>query len=342
MAEITRFPLLRHLRAEQSSHVLVFRSGRLRQSGRGLSVWFFPLSTTLAEIPMDDRELSFLFHGRSADYQDVTVQGVITYRVVDPETLAQRVDFGLDLVRGVHLKQPFEKIGLLLTQLSQQFVWAYLAQTPIRTILADGHRVIRERISAALGAEEGLAGLGLGLEIVSVRVSSLAPTPDLEKALEMPMREKIQQEADEASFARRALAVEKERAIQENALQNQIELARREEQLISQKGQNERRRVSEEAEAKGLAAEAEAHCARIQTAAKAEGLQLLAKVEVEGERARMDIYRDLPSSVLVGLAAQELAKKLRRIDHVNLSPDLLAPLLGNLLEAGTARLSQPS
>lgn len=340
MAEITRFPLLRHLRAEQSSHVLTFRGGRLRHSGRGLSVWFFPLSTTIAEIPMDDRELSFLFHGRSADYQDVTVQGVITYRVVEPEALAGRVDFGLDLVRGVHLKQPFEKIGLLLTQLSQQFVWAYLAQTPIRTILADGYRVIREQIAAALGAEEGLAGLGL--EIVSVRVSSLAPTADLEKALEMPMRERIQQEADEASFARRALAVEKERAIQENALQNQIELARREEQLIAQQGQNERRRVGEEAEAKALAAEAEARCARIQMAAKAEGVQLLARAEVEGERARMDIYKELPSSVMLGLAAQELARKLQRIDHVNLTPELLAPLLGNLIEAGTARLGRSS
>jgi regulator of protease activity HflC (stomatin/prohibitin superfamily) len=340
MAEITSFVVLRHLRAEQSSHVITFRGGRLRRTGRGISLWFFPLSTTIAEIPVDDRELSFIFHGRSADFQDVAVQGVITYRVANASTLAQRVDFGIDLQRGVHLKQPFEKIGLLLTQLSQQFVWTYLAQTPIRDILADGYRVIREQIATGLHADEGLSGLGL--EIVSVRVSSLAPTSDLEKALEMPMREKIQQEADEATFARRALAVEKERAIQENALQNQIELSRREEQLIAQQGQNERRRVGEEAEAKGMAAEAEARRARIESSAKADGIRAIASAEVEGERARMEIYKELPSSVLVGLAAQELAKKLQRIDHINITPELLAPLLGNLIEAGTARLGKRS
>ena len=79
---------------------------------------------------------------------------------------------------------------------------------------------------------------------MSVRVSSIKPTADLEKALETKTREKIQQEADEAMFERRALAVQKERAIAENELQNQIELSIREEQLIKQQGQNEKHRIS--------------------------------------------------------------------------------------------------
>lgn len=46
---------------------------------------------------MDDRELPFLFHGKSTDFQDVTAQGVITFRVVDPVALAERLDFSIDL-----------------------------------------------------------------------------------------------------------------------------------------------------------------------------------------------------------------------------------------------------
>ena len=44
------------------------------------------------------------------------------------------------------------------------------------------------------------------VKIVSVRVSSVAPTPELEKALEAPTREHIQQVSDEAAFSRRAMA----------------------------------------------------------------------------------------------------------------------------------------
>lgn len=55
---------------------------------------------------------------------------------------------------------------------------------------------------------------------------------DVEKALGTPAREQLQQDADRATYERRALAVECERAIAENELQNKIELARRRSSLL--------------------------------------------------------------------------------------------------------------
>ena len=106
---------------------------------------------------------------------------------------------------------------------------------------------LRERIEAGLTADERLAAIGIA--VVAVRVGPIRPEPDLEKALGTPAREIVQQEADRATFERRALAVESERAIAENELHNQIELAKREEQLIAQRGQNEQRRVEDAAAA---------------------------------------------------------------------------------------------
>lgn len=336
MAEIRNFGFVRHLRSEPTSHILKYRRGALHRGGRGLAFWFLPMSASIAEIPVDDRELPFLFHGRSADFQDVTAQGVITYRVADPVRISERVDFTLDLGSGAYTKQPLEKIALLLTQLAQQFALAYVTQTPIRRLLTDGYAEIRARIAEGLAIDEGLATMGV--EIVTTRVAAVQPTADLEKALEMPMREKIQQEADQATFERRALAVEKERAIQENELKNRIELARREEELIHQAGQNERRRTEEQAAAKKLEATAAAERARIAADAEAGSIRAVEGARLEGERGRMEVYRDLPPSVMMGLAAQELAGKLQRIDHLNLSPEMLGPMLVDLMRAGTNRL----
>jgi regulator of protease activity HflC (stomatin/prohibitin superfamily) len=336
MAEIRNFGIVRHVRAEPSSHVIQHRKGRVHRSGRGVASWFLPLSTALAEVPVDDRELSFLFHGRSSDFQDVTTQGIITYRVALPETTAERIDFSIDLRTGVHLKQPLEKLASFLTEQAQQFAWAYVVRTPVRELLVSGQAKVRQDIIAGFEQERELEVLGL--EIVSVRVSSIKPTADLEKALETKTREKIQQEADEAMFERRALAVEKERAIAENELQNRIELAIREEQLIAQQGQNERRRITEGAEAKKIAAQAEAERTQIQSAAKAAGIRLVEGARVESERERMDIYRQLPAAVTLGLAARELAGKLQKIEHLNVSPDLLGPTLLNLMNLGAKRL----
>jgi regulator of protease activity HflC (stomatin/prohibitin superfamily) len=338
MAEIRAYPVLRHLRADPSFHILRFRRGKPVASGRGLAFWFRPLSTSVAEIPMDDRELPFLFHGRTQDFQDATVQGVITFRVIDPEKVAERVDFAVDLRTGDLLKQPLEKLAGLLTELAQQFALGYLAQTPLRHVLAAGVSEIRELVWEGLRAEAGLQEMGL--EVVAVRVGAVKPVADVEKALQIPVREAIQQEADVATFRRRAEAVEKERAIQENELQNQIELARREANLINQRGENEKKRAADEAEAARIAAEAEAGRTGIAARAQAESIGLVEEAKVKAEQERMAIYRDFPTERLLGLAAQGLAGKLQRIEHLNLTPDLLGSLLTHLVEAGTQRLER--
>lgn len=336
MATITRFFGLRHLRCEPSAHVLQTRRGRTVRSGRGLTFWFWPLVNSLAEVPCDDRDETFLFHARSKDYQDVTAQGVITYRIKDPAVCATRIDFSIDMRTGHHLKKPIDQLSQLLVQSAQQHAWRCIAEAPVRELLAEGVTRLRANIAEGLAADVNLQALGL--EIASVRVSKVAPTAELEKALQAPEHEAIQQTADEAIFQRRALAVEKERAIQENELQNRIELAKREEQLITQQGQNQRKQAKEEAEAERIEAEGQAERKRMGAFAEADAIRTVETVRVDTERTRMDIYRDLPPAAMWGLAAQEFAGKLQKIEHLNVSPELLTPLLANLVEAGTRRL----
>ena len=336
MAEIRRYPWFRHLRSEPSFHVLRHRGGRLVGSGRGLSFFFHPMRTSVAEVPVDDRDLPFLFHGRSQDFQDVTVQGVITYRVVEPEKLADRVDFTLDLRVGHYKKQPLEQIATLLTGLAQEIAARHLVREPVRQLVAAGLERIQESIEAGLRENETLAGMGI--EVLSARVLDGRPTSELEQALQTPTREGLLQKADEASFERRALAVEKERAIAENELENQIELARREEQLIERRGQNERRRAEEEAEARRIEVEAKAQRTRVDSEARAGSIRAVESARVEAEKARMEIYRGLPPTVFYGLAARELASKLETIEHLNVTPDLLGPVLTRLVEAGARHL----
>jgi len=370
MGQIRDFGIVRHLRSEANAFVIQHRNGKLVRSGRGLAFCFWPHASSISEIPVDDREMHIAFHGRSADYQDVTAQGVLTYRVVSPETLATRIDFTIDLASGVLLRQPLEKLALLLSQLVEEHARAWVSATPLLQVLAEGPEQIRVRIEAAFAKEEPLRQLGL--EPVSIRISSVRPTADLEKALEAPTREHLQQQADEAAFARRALAVEKERAIQENELRNQIELARQQEELIAQKGANARRQASEEAESARIATEgkasrsqiegqaeverlraraeaeahqlrtrgeAKAHAARLRGEVSAASFKLSEEVRVASESAHLEAVRGIPPAALFALAAQALAGKLERIEHVNLGDGALPAALTRLIEAGTNRMS---
>jgi regulator of protease activity HflC (stomatin/prohibitin superfamily) len=362
MADIRSYWFVRHLRADSSSHVLVYRNGALVRSGRGLSLWFFPLSTSLAEVPTDDREVALSAFVRSSDFQDLSVQGTLTYRVADASRLAERVDFSIDPQKGMHLRQPLDKLALQIGQLAQQEVAVWASGIPLRDALRQGPAEIRARIAHRLEDPSVLEPLGLA--IASVHVASVMPSNDLERALEAPMRERIQQEADEAAFARRALAVEKERAIAENELQNRIELARREEQLISQEGANSKRKMTEDAESKRITAEGDSARSRLAATTTAETTRAIetAKIEaekarlelqaasvralemarVDAERARMDMAREIPPAVLAALAAKELAGKLQRIEHLHLGGDALGSMLTDLVTAGTRALEAPA
>ena len=96
MADITRFPLARHLRGAPTQHIRHLRRGKLVHDGTGLSFFFRPLTAVLSQVPVDDRELPLLFHARTADFQDLTVQASVTFRVTDPATACQRIDFSID------------------------------------------------------------------------------------------------------------------------------------------------------------------------------------------------------------------------------------------------------
>jgi hypothetical protein len=212
--------------------------------------------------------------------------------------------------------------------MAQQYVLDELVSVELRKILADGVAPLRDRIAKGLGAEPTLTEIGL--EIVAVRVAALAPTGDMEKALQQPTREAIQQKADEATFARRALAVEKERAIGENELQNRIELARREEQLIAQEGANERRRAEEQAAAQAIAGQAADTQERMIAKRKSDAIEQLEAARLEAERQRAAIEQDLGVQILAALALRELAGQLGKIEHLTITPELITPLLGRL------------
>jgi len=332
MADITTYPLVRHLRGTPTLHVRHLRRGRLVHEGTGLAFFFRPLSAVLSEVPVDDRELPLLFHARTADFHDLTVQASVTFRVTDPVTACARVDFSIDPGTGRWRGTPLEQLAGLLAETAQQQVLGLIAASPMQRLLADGIEQIRDRILHGLTGDARLAETGIA--VIGTRVIALRPEPEIEKALQTPARELLQQEADRATYQRRATAVERERAIAENELQNQIELARREEQLVQQRGANARLQAEEAAGASRIEAEAQAVREQRLAEARAEGIRALGEARAAAEAALVAAYRDLPDGQLLGMAARDLATHLPSISSLTITPDLLSQLAATLT-AGT-------
>lgn len=337
MADIRSYVLVRHLRGAPTLHVRHVRHGKLAHDGTGLSFFFRPLSAVLSEVPVDDRELPLVFHARTADFQDLAVQASVTFRVTDPATACARIDFSVDPDTGRWRGTPLEQVAGLLTETAQQQVIGLAAASPMANVLADGIGEIRDRILHGLSTDPRLAETGI--TVIGARVVALRPEPEVEKALRTPAREQIQQDADRATYQRRALAVEQERAIAENELQNQIELARREEQLIARRGANARRQAEEGAAASRIETAAQADREQQLAEARANGTRALGEANAAGEAARISAYRNVPQANLFALAAKDLAANLPQIGSLVLAPDLVTSLLANLASGAAVRSS---
>ena len=151
-----------------------------------------------------------------------------------------------------------------------------------------------------------------------------------------PTREQVQQEADRATFERRAVAVERERAIGENELQTQIELARREEQLVAQRGANARREAEENAAGRrdrGRGGGARAPDAGRGRRRGRRGWP--ARPQAEAEAARVAAYAEASRGGAAGAGRQGAGRQpAPDRQSLVLTPDLLTRALAQLGTAG--------
>ena len=333
MATISKYGPLRHLRAEPNQFVLHFQNGRVKRSGAGLAYWFLPLSAALAEVPVEDIATTFVLNERSRDFQALKVQCTVVYRVADPAVAVSRVNFSIGADTGTWVQRPLDALATLWSQRALPPTRSYLAAATLEAALNRGSDAIREALMKAFREDAEIAAMGLAL--VNVVIDQLAPIADVEKALQTPAREAIQAKADEAIFQRRAQAVEKERAIKENELTTELELERKQELLIKQRGDNALNQVRQSAAAENeksrgdlerlhAIAEAEARRQSIAANASAEAQRVLASARLDETRAQHDIWRDTPQHAASGIVMSRFAEHIKTIGHLNITPDLLA------------------
>lgn len=315
MAQITRRPFRSHLRATATSHVVQLKKGKVKRSGAGLSFWFRPLTASLSEVPIDNRDMSLFFHTRTSDFQDAGVQATVSYRIADPNRASERVDFSISPASGKWMADPLAALGQLVSETGQQHATATLATMTLTEALSAGIGATREAITAGLDADERLRDTGVA--IVGVRVLAIKPEAEMERALQTPTRESVQQAADRATYERRALAVESERAISENELQSKIELATREKDLLAQEGANARTRAGDAAAAQGIADDATAR-----------GERVLGEARAQAAKALVEAYNGADASVLLARAAATAAENIGSVGSITITPDMLSNFLG--------------
>jgi hypothetical protein len=322
---------LRYLKVPPTTHVMQFQRGTVVRQGAGLSFFYFSPNTTLVYVPLGSTDVPFVFNEVTADFQDATIQGELTYRVADPGRLASLLDFSVDPWGRYRGEDP-TKLNDRLIHAAQILARAFTQRHPLRDLLVASDKLI-DQVLAGLRSSEAVAMLGV--EVLGLSILSIKATPEMTKALQAEAREKLLLRADEAVYERRNSAVELERRIKENELNTEIAVEHKRRQVRETKLSAD---IALETERAKLV-EQQVENERKETEARAAALRAVLEPlkNVDWRTLLATQSGGLNSSQLVALAFRDLADNAGKIGQLNVTSELLSSLLGSGAADGNAQ-----
>ena len=331
---------LRFIKVQPTDFIMQYQRGQRVRQGVGLSFFYFAPTSSLVRIPLASTDAPFIFEGVTADFQTVTIQGMLTYRISDAEKLSQLMNFTLTGKGQGYASDDPEKLPQRLINQVEVLARSSLLKMELRDALGS----IDDLGTALREAFEGDPLVdSLGIEILNLSIVAIKPTPETARALEAEAREQILREADEAVYARRNAAVAQERNIKENELNTEIAVEKkkrqiRETQMEAEKSVQQMNRELEEARMETSIALEEMN--RQLTALSAENVREEAEAKAYAVSAVMQAMADtdprilqalassgMDAGQLIALAFKEIAESADQIGQLNISPELLRALL---------------
>jgi hypothetical protein len=333
---------IQFIKIPPTTHVIQYRGGKVVREGAGISFFYHSPTTSLVAVPVGSTDVPFIFEEQTADYQNLSLQGQITYRIAEPKRLAALMDFTLEAKGRDYGSDDPEKLPQRVINLVHVLARAEIEKLPLRQALRASETLVTA-IRGQLGSSAELAALGL--EVLGLSLLAIKPTPETARALEAETREQLLKGADEAIFMRRNAAVEQERAIRENELNTEIAVENkrrqiRETQMEAEKAVQEKEAQLERAkletnigleeERKKLVALA-AENAKAESDTRAYGIstRMLALARADAGVLQALATTGMKPQQLIAFAFQELAAKADKIGNLNISPELLSQLLAN-------------
>jgi len=310
---------INYIKTSPTTHIIHYRNGKMVREGAGLSFFYYAPTSLIALVPAGSIDVPFIFNEVTADFQDVTVQGELTFRIIEPSKIAELLDFSVDS-REHYISDDPEKLHERLIHATQIIARSFTQSKTLREVLTASEELV-EKMNSELPLSSTVTMLGV--EIVGLSILSIQATPEMAKALQAEARSNLLREADEAVHERRNAAVEHERAIKENEMRTKI--------LVEQK-QREVREVKMAAsiaveEQRAELVELSSENKRKEAEAKGEALRMTMEPLKEVDwRLLLAMGGNMGSSDLIAMAFRDLADNAGKIGELNISPDLLDTL----------------
>ncbi|GJM35448.1 MAG: hypothetical protein DHS20C18_44490 [Saprospiraceae bacterium] len=331
---------INHIKFDSMTYAMHYKDGNIRREGRGLSFFYFAPNSSIVAIPVGSNDLPFIFNETTNDYQTVSIQGQISYKIQNPKALANVLDFTIQ-DNGQYKKNDIEKLNQRIINEAQTSTASFIHSIQLKDAIRSA-KVMEEKILEGLNTSQAIKMLGI--EILGANILAVKASPEMTRALETQTREQLQKEADQAIYDRRNFAVEQERKIKESELNTEIAVEEKQKQIVEKKMQTQ--------------------VINAENGRKLREMKIAADISVENQREQfieqkaandkkeadtqgyfiettLKPYRDIDWRTLtalngnsdpkmnIALAFRLMAENAEKIGNINITPDLLESVLSD-------------
>ncbi|MFX1313898.1 MAG: SPFH domain-containing protein [Promethearchaeota archaeon] len=271
------FMATRYRKFKTNQFVIHLRNGKVKSAGLGGSLWLLPLIDEYIVIPTTSIQTTLEAHEQvvSMEYQNISIVGMLIWKVIDPEKAFSAISWVPGDVNYV------EKI---LKNAAEAIIRTTCANMPIEKIIRERREIINI-VSKEL--HELTADWGVVIESIEIREVNILE-PELKKNMEA-LKQAI--EARKARIAKaeaeresrlRELEVQNEIGIQNQQVEKEIELRRKEKEIAIADQERERKKIEADGERQKKIIEVDAEAQKIKR-------KLIAQAEGEAENIKQQM-----------------------------------------------------
>ena len=271
------FLAARYRKFKTNQFVIHLRNGKVKHAGLGGSIFLLPLIDDYIVIPTTSIQTVVEAHEHivSYEYQNIEVEGLLIWKVIDPEKAFSAVSWNM---------RDENYIEKILKGATEAIIRTTCANMPLEKIIRERREIIDhvEKDLHELTADWGIVIESLEILEVIIVQPELKKNMEATKQAEELRKARIAKANAERASRLRELEVKNELGIQEQTVEREIELRRKEKEIAIAEQERERKRIEADGERQKKIIEVDAEAQQIKR-------RLLAQAEGEAENIRQQM-----------------------------------------------------
>jgi len=330
------------IKLEPNQYALKYKKGLVDKEGYGISFFYNATTASIAVIPTQSTNVPFVYTETTSDFQQINIQGDITYQIVEPRRIIDFVNFTIDSFTKKYISTDPAKLPDRIINITKVILKKEIENLNLKTSLKNTDLLV-DAVMERLEKNKELKLLGIN--ILGISIIAITPVQETSRALEARTREEILKEADNALYDRRNSSVNQERTIKENELNTDIAMENKRKQVKEaemnvEKLMQERKHMLKDdemtfnikyEERRKKLVNSFAENEKVISESKAYAIASVMKAfdQIDPRTIQALATVGMKPDQLIALSFQEIGKNAAKIGQLNITPDLLQDLIHN-------------